>query len=53
MKLKDQECPHLNNIVSFDLFPESQREKAKAVGINLYHYNEILRSGETHPDIIL
>ena len=44
------ECAHLKTIVTFDDLPEEKLNKAKELGIKVYHYNDILNEGKKHPD---
>jgi long-chain acyl-CoA synthetase len=45
------ECHSFVNIISFDDVPEDKMTKAKSLGLNVFHYNEILNEGKNHPDM--
>jgi hypothetical protein len=46
IKLKTEKSKSLENIVSFDEFPEEKKAKAKEAGLNLYHISEVVEIGK-------
>jgi long-chain acyl-CoA synthetase len=36
-----------------DAYTPEDAEKARAAGLNIYHFNDILKSGEQNPQVVL
>jgi long-chain acyl-CoA synthetase len=53
IKLKETECKYLQNLVLLDAFTPEDAEKARAAGLNIYHFNDVLKSGEENPQVVL
>ena len=53
IKLKETECKYLQNLVLLDTFTPEDAEKARAAGLNIYHFNDVLKSGEENPQVVL
>lgn len=45
------ECHSFTTIVTFDDIPEEKLQKAKSIGLTVYHYNDVLNEGRNHPDM--
>lgn len=53
IKLKENECNHLKNLVLLDAYTPEDAEKARSVGLNIYHFNDVIKSGEQNPQVVL
>ncbi len=53
IKLKETECQYLKNLVLLDAFTPEDAEKARSVGLNIYHFNDVIKSGEENPQVVL
>lgn len=48
VKLK---CPSIKNIITFDDTPAEKQEKAKELGVSIYHFRDVLEQGRQHPEV--
>lgn len=53
IKLREGECKYLQNVVCFDEVTAEQSAQAKAVGLTLYHFNDVIKAGEENPQVVL
>ena len=49
VKLKETECKYLQNLVLLDAFSAEDAEKARAAGLKIFHFNDVVKAGEENP----
>lgn len=46
-------CPSLKNIILFDKVTEEQRQKAQALDIKVYEYEQVIELGKQNAQVVL